>query len=201
MRYMKLMPHLRLATLLMLLAISAVSANPTPVDPGVFRTTAKFSVDPTAMTLSSAVAIIEPRRGAPGYSWLRVTFYSFPVMPDDVAAVTAGDIESLEKKWNQMARNPKVYNTSHAVIQLSVDASHKVWQVDMSVPGHACTIAPFEPDVKKFLQSYDFDGKKLKLKSKGSYTCDMKSMGIPNQTFGWDMDLGLPVFQKMSSKK
>lgn len=195
------MSHLRRLTLLILCAVGAVLASPAPVDPGTFITSAKFSVDTTVMTLSSAVAIIEPRLGAPGYSWLRITFYSFPLTPDDVAGVTSGNIDSMEKKWNKLASNSKDYSTSHAVIQLSVDASFKVWQVDMSVPGHTCTIAPFEPDVKKFLQTYDFDGKKLKLKSKGSYVCDMKFMGIPNQKFAWDMDLNLPVFQKKRSTK
>ncbi|MBZ5696083.1 MAG: hypothetical protein LAN36_12080 [Acidobacteriia bacterium] len=185
----------------MLCMMGAALADPTPVDPGSFSTNAKFSVDKSAMTLSSAVAMIEPRLGAPGYSWLRISFYSFPLTPDDVAGVTSGNIESMERKWSGKANNPKDYNSSHAVIQLSVDAKYKVWQVDMSVPGHACTIAPFEQDVKGFLQTYQFDGKNLKLKSKGSYVCDMKFMGIPNQNFGWDIDVNLPVFEKAKPKK
>jgi hypothetical protein len=28
--------------------------------------------------------------------------------------------------------------------------------------------------------------------------CDFKSLGIPNQRFGWDLDLDVPVFQKPS---
>jgi hypothetical protein len=184
----------------MLCTIGAALADPTPVDLSAFSTSAKFSVDKSAMTLSSAVATIEPRLGAPGCSWLRITFYGFPLTADDVAVVANGNIESMEKRWNGMANNPKDYNQSHAVIQLSVDAAFKVWQVDMAVPGHTCTIAPFEQDVKAFLQTYQFDGKKLKLKSKGSYTCDMKFMGIPNQNFGWDIDLNIPVFEKVKQK-
>ena len=114
------------------------------------------------MSLSTAVATIEPRLGAPGYSWLRIYFYSFPVAADDLAGILKGDTGSMDKKWNSKASNPKDYNNSRAVIQLSVDKSSKVWQVDMSVPGHTCTIAPFEQDVKTFLQSYEFDGKNLK---------------------------------------
>jgi hypothetical protein len=185
----------------MLGSIGAALADPMPIDPSTFSTSAKFSVDKSAMTLSSAVATIEPRLGAPGYSWLRITFYGFPLTADDVAGVTSGNTESIEKKWSAMASNPADYNRSHAVIQLSVDAAHKVWQVDMSVPGHTCTIAPSEPDVKGFLQTYQFDGKKLTLKSKGSYTCDMKFMGISNQNFGWDIDVDIPVFEKINPKK
>lgn len=174
----------------------AASSSPASIDPNSFRTDAKFSVDDNAMALSTAIATIEPRLGAPGYSWLRISFYSFPVAADDFAGVVKGDTTSMDRKRSKKASNPKDYNSSYALIQLSVDQSSKVWQVDMSVPGHGCTIAPFEQDVKTFLQEYHFDGRRLRLKSKGSYVCDMKFMGVPNQRFGWDIDLDTTVFQK-----
>jgi len=182
---------------LVLCAAGPALSGPAPVDPNSFQTSANFSVDNAAMSLSTAVATIEPRLGAPGYSWLRIYFYSFPVAADDIAGILKGDTGSMDKKWNSKASNPKDYNTSRAVLQFSVDKNSTVWQVDMSVPGHACTIAPFEPDVKTFLQAYQFDGKNLRLKSKGSYVCDMKFMGIPNQKFGWDIDLNTTVFEKV----
>ena len=184
-------------SVLVLCATGPALSGPAPVDPNSFHTNANFSVDNNAMSLSTAVATIEPRLGAPGYSWLRIYFYSFPVAADDMAGIMKGDAGSMDKKWNSKASNPKDYNTSRAVLQLSVDKNSKVWQVDMSIPGHSCTIAPFEPDVKTFLQDYQFDGKNLKLKSKGSYVCDMKFMGIPNQKFSWDVDLSTAVFEKV----
>src|SRR5258706_6291651 len=65
-----------------------IAANPGSLDPGAFGTKAKFSVDQTAMSLTTAVATIEPRNGAPGYSWVRIHFYSFPLTAEDVAAGT-----------------------------------------------------------------------------------------------------------------
>jgi hypothetical protein len=189
--------HLWVFTALVLCAATSASSRPPTVDPSSFRTNANFSVDNNAMSLSTAVATIEPRRGAPSYSWLRISFYSFPVSADDLAGIMQGDTASMDRKWQKKASNPKDYNNSYAFIQLSVDQNFKVWQADMSVPGHGCTIAPFEPDVKNFLQDYQFDGKNLRLKSKGSYVCDMKSMGIPNQKFAWDIDLNTEVFQKV----
>jgi hypothetical protein len=191
------MRYLCVFVVLVMCVIAPAVSGPAPVDPNSFLTKASFSVDNNAMSLSTAVATIEPRLGAPGYSWLRISFYSFPVTADDIAGVIKGDTSSMDKKWNQKASNPKDYNSSYAVIQLSVDENSKVWQVDMSVPGHACTVAPFEPNVKTFLQDYQFDGKNLRLKSKGSYVCDMKFMGNANQTFSWDIDLNTPVFQKV----
>jgi hypothetical protein len=184
-------------TALVLCAAASVYSVSTTTDPNSFHTNANFSVDNNALSLSTAVATIERRLGAPEYSWLRIHFYSFPVGADDIAGILKGDTSSMDKKWNQKASNPKDYNRSNAVIQLSVDSTSKVWQVDMSVPGHTCTIAPFEPEVKNFLQDYQFDGKNLRLKSKGSYICDMKFMGIPNQKFGWEIDLNTVVYEKV----
>ncbi len=167
------------------------------MDANSFRTSAKFSADSDALSLSTAVATIESPRAAPAYSWLRIYFYSFPVAVDDLGAVMKGDTSSMDAKSNKKASNPADYNTSRAVIQLSVDKDFKVWQVDISIPGHTCTIAPFEPDVKTFLQDYQFDGKNLKLKSKDSYVCDMKFMGTPNQKYSWDIDLNTTVFEKV----
>jgi hypothetical protein len=191
------MRYLALLTALVLCAPGGVLSGPVSVDPNSFHTDAKFSVDNDAMSLSTAVATIEPRLGAPGYSWLRIYFYTFPVATDDMPAVMTGDMSSMDRKWNKKASNPNDYNTSRAVVQLSVDKDSKVWQVDMSIPGHACTVAPFEPDVKALLQDYRFDGKNLRLKSKGSYVCDMKFMGNPNPKFSWGIDLNTTVFEKV----
>jgi hypothetical protein len=178
----------------------AVPARPIPSDPSTFKTSATFSVDSSVSSLTTAIATIESRPDAPRYSWVRINFYSFPVTAEDLAGIQEGNVESMNKKWMKKSSNPKDYNSSNAVIQLTVDRDFNVTQVDMAVPGHTCTIAPFEPDVKNFLQSYRFDGKKLSLRSKGSYVCDMKFMGIPNQKFSWDIDLSLPVFRKMIAK-
>lgn len=84
---------------------------------------------------------------------LKVTFYCFPLAPDDMAGVTRGNRTSLEERWNETSSSPRDYNASHAVIRLSVDASFKVRQVDMSVPGPTCTIVSSEQDAKNFLQT------------------------------------------------
>ena len=191
------MRSLGILTALFLCVAGPTLSGPTAIDPNSFHTSASFSVDGNAMSLSTAVATIEPRLGAPGYSWLRISFYSFPVAAEDIPPVMKGDVSSMDKKRTNKASNPKDYNSSYAFLQLSVDKDSRVWQVDISVPGHGCTVAPFEKDVKNFLQEYQFDGKNLRLKSKGSYECDMKFMGIPNQKFGWDVNLNTPVFQKV----
>jgi len=167
-------------------------------DPKTFETRAVFSIDKAAMTLTSVAATLEPRPGAPGYSWLRIHFYSFPFTAADRAGAMKGRLESMDAKWTSKAGNPKDYNHSKAVIQLGVDKNWKVWQIDMSVPGHACTIAGSEQEVKAALQEYRFDGTRLRLEGKGSFVCAMNTPGVPNRRYGWDLDLDIPVFQKAS---
>lgn len=167
-----------------------------PVTERQAATRAKFSVDDAASSLVSAIATVEARRGAPGYSWLRIYFYAFPPDADDVAGAMKGSVQSMERKWQATSVRPSEYNASHAVIQLTIDKDARITQVDMSIPGHTCTIAPFEPDVRKFAQDYRFDGGKLQLKAKGAHLCDMAFMRIPNQNFAWDVDIEIPVFAK-----
>ena len=165
-----------------------------------FRTKATLSVDKSAYSLSSAVAISEPRKYPAGYSWVRIHFYPFRLTAEDISAARAGDVTPLDKKVNKNSYDPKVRDNSYGIIQLSVDKDLKVWQVDMSVPGHACTIAPFEKDIQSFLETYHYDGKNLRLKSKGLYVCDLKSVGAGQQTYTWDFDVSLPVFEKPTKK-
>jgi hypothetical protein len=172
----------------------AGSATTAALSPSTFNVNAKLSVGDRTISLRNGVAILQARRGAPGYSWLRIYFYSFPLTTEDIAGARNGDVESMERKWNKKASNPDDYNNSHGVIQLTVDKNFKVWQVDMSVPGHTCTIAPFPKEVEAFLQNYRFDGRNLKLISKGSYGCGM--VNVSKQTLGWDIKLDLPVFEK-----
>lgn len=183
---------------LFLLANLAPAGSPKapPLSPSSFHAKAKLSVGDRTISLPNGVAILQARRGAPGYSWLRIYFYSFPLTAEDVAGAKNGDVKSMERKWNKKASNPTDYNNSHGVIQLTVDKDRKVWQVDMSVPGYTCTIAPFPKDVEAFLQSYRFDGRSLKLASKGSYVCGTLVANVPKQTLGWDIKLDLPVFEK-----
>jgi hypothetical protein len=173
---------------------SALGAQ-APVHRSSFTTRATFSVDTQSLALSSAIAVIEPRLAAPGYSWVRIYFYSFPLSSEDVTDAMNGSVASMDKKWNAKASNPRDYNRSRAVIQLSVDKDFKVGQVDMSVPGHSCTIASSDRDVQAFAHIYKLDRRHLRLKTKGSYVCDLKSLGVPDKRFRWAIDVDIPVFE------
>jgi len=139
-------------------------------------TTATFSVDGAARTSSTAVATVQPRTGAPAYSWLRIYFYASPLGSADAASAARGRIDAIKARWS-------------AVLQLTVDKSASVWQIDLSLPGHTCTIAESDREAKAALQEFQFDGTRVRVKGKGSHLCDMSLLRIPNQTFAWDVDL------------
>lgn len=194
------MRHLWVPTVALICLCSPALADPVPQN-AAFKTSANLSVDSTAMTLTSAVAITEARKYPAGYSWLRIHFYSFPLTSEDIAAAKTGNVETLDRQANKNSYDPKIHSSTYGVIQLSVDKDFKVWQVDMSMPGHGCTIAPFEKDVQSFLQTYHYDGKNLRLKSKGAFVCDLKSVGAGEKMYKWDIDITLPVFEKPAPSK
>jgi hypothetical protein len=146
---------------------------------------ARFVVDGRATAPSTMFATIQPRLGAPGYSWIRVYFYATPIAAAERARAADGGIESISTRWA-------------AVVQLTIDKDSTVWQMDLSVPGHTCTVAASDRDAKQGLQEVRFDGTRLRLRLRGvgSHVCDMKALGIPNQTFEWDVDIDTPVVVK-----
>jgi hypothetical protein len=197
-----LMRYCRVFILLTFLLAVSTCGSESPFD-----THAKFSLDngaaegkcclPAHLTssLSSAVATIEPPKGPMRYSWVEINFYSFSFTRQDVAAARSGNTELLNKKWKAMD-DPQAFNQGWASIQLALDAQLRIQQVNMLVPGYSCTVAILERDLTNFVQEYKFDGNTLRLKSKGSYLCDMKAQGLGTPKFGWDVDLTTTVFAK-----
>jgi hypothetical protein len=129
---------------------------------------------------SSVVATIQPRAGAPGYSWLRIYFYDSALDARDRAAAIDGRIRSVKTPWS-------------AVLQLTVDRDSNVSQIDLALPGHSCTVAESEGEAKASLSRMHFDGTHLSLAGRGSHVCDMRSLGVPDETFAWDFDVDVPV--------
>ena len=168
-----------------LLALAALAGQ--AAGPAAFHTAAHFSAGHTQLSLSTAVATIQPRPGTPGYSWLRVSFYAFPLTAEDVGSVTQGRTDILEARWRRTSSNPAVYNVSHAQLQLGIDDNDKkIWQIDESVPGYSCTIAASDRDAATLVQDYHFDGKTLRLKTRAANLC----LGL-----GLDVDVTVPVYQ------
>jgi hypothetical protein len=77
-----------------------------------------------------------------------------------------------------------------------LDKDNKVWQANLSyvIPGTtvARTVAWKPEELKKYFSNYQFDGKSLILKSKGSYS--EQESGKEKMRLSWDVDFNLSVF-------
>lgn len=149
--------------------------------------TATFRVDGKTSAPSTIVATIQPRSGAPGYFWLRIYFYS-SLTATERAQAERGGIDAHRTHWA-------------AVLQFGLDKQSTIWQIDLSVPGHTCTIAESDRAAKGVVQVFQFENGRLALRTKGTHVCDMRSLGIPDQTFEWDVDLDTRVVESRSGDR
>lgn len=147
-----------------------------------------------AHTAVSALAWIEehPAFGA-GYHRLTIGFYPFQLTKQQTAAAAAGNYQPIEDRVT--ADSFSVDYKSHVRVFLNIYEGNKVGHVDITLPGSSCTVTPFQNQVPGFLQDYLFEGRRLRLKSRGSFVCFAMFPEIPNQTYQWEFDVELPVFE------
>jgi hypothetical protein len=174
-----------------------------------FANEARFAVDSEAdpssarpellhprLSLSSVVATIEPDKHVSKCSLVEVTFFSFPFTREDMVNARNGNIWPLLKKSDAINnKNPtsaQYKNGGWASVQLTLDQHLRVREVRMTIPGYSILLSG--NDLRGFPQEYQFDGKKLKLKSKGSYRLGKMRVGVAGFAFRWEMDLTIPVF-------
>ena len=181
-----------------------------------YATQAKFSVDSEAdpssrhpellhprLSLSSAVATMARSSSQPKESNIEIVFYSFPFTERDIAAARKGDIAFLDKRWQATqstnSKSPEYNGGGRAVVKLTLDEHLQIRDVDLSVPGY--NILLDDGKLKNFdAPNFQFNGKKLTLKSKGTYRLDLKAANVPSFTMNWDLDLSTVVFAKATAK-
>jgi hypothetical protein len=114
---------------------------------------------------------------------LEIQFFTKPITEAAIADILKNRAKELKKR-------------DYAAFVLFLDKANKLWQANLSyvIPGItvARTVAWKPDELKKYFSSYQFDGKRLTLKSKGSYS-DMES-GKENLRLAWNVDFNLPVF-------
>ncbi len=172
-------------------------------DPKLFSSDAEF-------TLSSSSEVFPP--SSPDESKLQ-TKNAFAVLTDEFFAGKTNALEiwffadSLTDEGKSDILNNKGLNffrkQDRAIMVLFLDKDHKIWQVNLTyiIPGRTAgyTVAEKPEDLKQFFSDYSYDGKNLKLKSKGSYNdLDQKKNPIH---LNWDVDFNLPVFNKVGLPK
>ena len=149
---------------------------------------ARFAVDDLTRVTPSVVAMVEPRAGAPGSSWIRMYFYSFDLTPIQRHLAATGRDPGLLRKWE-------------AILQITVAPDGSVTAMDLALPGRPCAVVQTSQDASRAVQHFAFDGNRLQLKSKAFSICDWKVEGVPSQRFEWDVILDTPVVAKASNLK
>jgi len=114
---------------------------------------------------------------------LEIQFFTKPITEAAIADILKNRAKELKKR-------------DYAAFVLFLDKANKLWQANLSyvIPGItvAITVAWKPDELKKYFSSYQFDGKRLTLKSKGSYS-DMES-AKENLRQALNVDFNLPVF-------
>jgi len=117
---------------------------------------------------------------------LEVQFFPPPVTENTKADILENDAKELRK-------------ASYAAFVLYLGKDRKIWQANLSyvVPGTtvARTVAWKPEELEKYFSDYKFDGKRLMLKSKGSYSESEK--GHEKLRLSWEVDLNLPVVREV----
>jgi len=117
---------------------------------------------------------------------LEIQFFPKPITEKAKADILENDAKELKK-------------TSYAAFVLYMGKDNKIWQANLSFVAPGVTVArtvAWKPEeLQKYFSDYRFDGKRLVLKSKGSYSESEK--GQEKLRLSWDVDLNLPVVREV----
>jgi hypothetical protein len=146
------------------------------------------ALKPGASKIVTQSALITLARGLiPGNSdGLEIQFFTKPITEAVMTDILKNGAKELKK-------------SDYATIVLFLDKDNKVWQANLSyvIPGTtvARTVAWKPEDLKKYFSNYQFDGKRLILKSNGSYS--ETESGKEKLRLSWNVDFNLPVFHSV----
>lgn len=115
---------------------------------------------------------------------LEIQFFTKPITEEGQADILKNDAKELQR-------------SDYATLVLFMDKDKKIWQVNSSyvIPGTtvARTVAWKPDELQKYFSNYKFDGKRLILKTNGSY----RESGEETMKLSWNVDLNLPVFREV----
>jgi len=117
---------------------------------------------------------------------LEIQFFPKPITEKAKADILENDAKELKK-------------TSYAAFVLYMGKDNKIWQANLSFVAPGVTVArtvAWKPEeLQKYFSDFRFDGKRLVLKSKGSYSESEKDH--EKLRLSWDVDLNLPVVREV----
>ena len=156
-------------------AFELVVTDSKPLTPG----TSKIATQSAYVTLAHGLN--------PGNSdGLEILFFPQPATEKVKAEILENGARELKK-------------TSYAAFVLYIGKDNRITQVNLSyvVPGTtvARTVAWQPEELQKYFSDYRFEGRRLLLKSKGSYS--ERDNGHEKLRLSWDVNLNLPVVHEV----
>jgi hypothetical protein len=134
---------------------------------------------------SAFVALVHGLIPGNSAGW-EIQFFAKPITEAAMADILKNGAKELKK-------------SDYAALVLFLDKDNKVWQANLGyvIPGTtvARTVGWKPEELKKYFSNYQFDGTKLRLKSKGSYS-DTES-GKEKLRLSWDVDFVMPVYRSI----
>ena len=187
------------------LVIGALSAVVRPLDASSssygpftvhdFQTKAAFelvvtnsnALKPSTSKIAAQSGYVTLAHGLPGNAdGLEIHFFPTQVTEEVKADIVENDAKELKK-------------SNYAALVLFLGKDNKVWQANLSfvVRGTtaARTVAWKPEELKKYFSDYQFNGKRLVLKSKGSYAESEKNR--EQLRVSWNVDLNLPTIREV----
>lgn len=146
-----------------------------PLTPG----TSKIATQSAYVTLAHGLI--------PGNSdGLEIQFFSQPITEKVKADILENDAKESKK-------------TSYAAFVVYIGKDKKIWQANLSFVAPGVTVArtvAWKPEeLQKYFSDFRFDGTRLVLKSKGSYSESEKDHD--KLRLSWNVDLNLPVVREV----
>ena len=149
-----------------------------------------FSLDEKTVVTKSAVVVLTDEFFAGRTNALKILFTPERLTEPQRLEAVRDDGRALMKK-------------DYAVVVLFIDKENRITQVNITVvvPGQTVvrTVAYKQEELRPFVAGYSYDGARLKLKNKGTFT-----EATPGQApikLGWDIDVNAPVAEKLRAGK
>ena len=148
-----------------------------------------FSLDDKTVVTKSAVAVLTDEFFAGRTKALKILF-----TPDRLTEQQR--LERARDDW-------RATKSDYAVVVLFLDKDNGISQVNITVviPGLTVvrTVAYKQQELQSFAAGYSYDGKRLKLRNKGSFT-DATPGQAPIK-LAWNVDVDAPVVERLGSGK
>jgi len=155
-----------------------------------FSTPARFVINGNVLATKSAFVVLTDEFFSGRTKALKILFYPEPISAEVQRDVLNNDARAVGKK-------------DHVYLVLFIDKNDQIWQVNLTsvLPGQtlARAIAWKPEELKRIASAYSYDGKRLKYKDTGSYHDDRWEKNPA--TIEWSVDLDIPVFESLSTKK